>query len=428
MTHETGAFVEELFRQFEDEPFECRLVTQTHRAVLNSGTPAAVKVVRPDVEEQLMPDVDLLPLLEGAMAGIGIRREALANAIGNFAESLQRQFDLASEARWLDALAADAESFHLLYGPVIYPRGSTAKLLTVDWPSGPGMMSVSPAQQEDYARALCVAWLRQALLGSGFPAELSLTSLRFSYDGRVSFGSPLVDRLPKKIQTLLLDYLLAEFNQDADRACALLVDVLREGGAEEPGERLLLEFRQAVPYRHGGTSDLAGRISMHWWIASSQGCLPRGQLLSFYRSLYAVAGIAAKVAPGRDLLAEAVQDVHVMAGVARFRNMIDPDQMAAGMARYACLIMDAPRTLDDGLTAIHSGHARLKLQIAETPVQRTKRDSLAVSIALFLALPATGVVVHQMVSRVFLGWADRVDAVLLLLFGAWLLRSIGRAI
>ena len=108
--------------------------------------------------------------------------------------------------------------------------------------------------------------------------------------------------------------------------------------------------------------------------------------------------------------------------------MIDPSQMAAGMERYASLMLNAPRMLDDGLTAIHSGGARLKLHISETAVQRKKRDSIAVSIALFLALPAAAAVAHQVVSRALPAWTHRVDAVLLLLFGGWMLRSRVRAI
>jgi hypothetical protein len=108
--------------------------------------------------------------------------------------------------------------------------------------------------------------------------------------------------------------------------------------------------------------------------------------------------------------------------------MIDPGQMAAGMERYARLMMDAPRMLDDGLRAIHSGTARLKLQIAEAPAQRAKRDSLAVSISLCLALPAAAVVAHQWIAAALPGWTDYADAGILLLFGGWILRSIGRAL
>jgi hypothetical protein len=429
VTQQTGAFLEELFREFDDAPVESCLVWQVHHAVLQDGTPVTVKVLRPESEERWRPDLEFLALLEGAAANVGIGRDGLDGALEDFALRLQQQSDLAAEARWLDALASDADSFDLLYGPEVCRRASTARLLTVSRPTGVGLTGRNAPPRDESARAVGIAWLRQALLGTAFPAEIAVGNVTLADDGRVCFAAATYDRIPIRMQPVLLDYVMAECNHDVDRACSLLVTALREAGACEPGERLPLCFRQAVPYRHGVTSGIAGRLRMHWRIASEDGCLPRGHMLSFYRGLGAVAAIADEASPDRDLLAAAIQDVHVMAGVARFRNMFDPAQMSVGVARYAALMVDGPRLLDEGLSTIHSGGGRIKLHVAENVGQTKKSDSTAVVLALMLALPAVGMVLHQFALRSApVRWMDRIDAALVVLFGAWILRSIRRMI
>src|SRR6266850_445881 len=67
-TREIACRPEEAFLSFESEPFESRLLHQSHRArLLQSGMPVVVKLVRREAVPQFLCDVELLDLLEGTL-------------------------------------------------------------------------------------------------------------------------------------------------------------------------------------------------------------------------------------------------------------------------------------------------------------------------------------------------------------------------
>src|SRR2546421_7422882 len=47
-----------------------RSLYQSHRARLPGGAPVLVKIIRPEAEQRFLCDVELLHLLEGALAGV----------------------------------------------------------------------------------------------------------------------------------------------------------------------------------------------------------------------------------------------------------------------------------------------------------------------------------------------------------------------
>lgn len=430
IARETGAFAEELFQSFADEPEESVLTHQTHRAVLTDGSAVRVKVLRSDAADGIAGEVELLPLLEGALSGLAVSPEALANAVEDFSQCLRHQLDSGVEARWLDALAADAEGLEVLYAPVLHRRICSTTILTTSVPPArvAGKAGIGAGEREEQARLLCVAWLRQCLLGSVFPVDSRQGNVAFTFDGRLVWGGDNFDRLPPEARPGLMDYLLAALGDQADRACRILTKELQDAGADAPGERLMKDFQQAVPFRQGAAEGLAGRIEMQWNLAGAAGSLPRGHMVSFYRGLAAVSALASQLAPDRDVLAQAVQDVHVMVSVSKFRDMLMPKSITGGMAAYARFMVEGPRVLDEGLTTALNGDLVLKVKTSETADQKRSRDSHAVAIALILALPAVAVTVHYAALRLAPNWVGRLDGFAVLVIGLVVLRWMSKGL
>ena len=83
-----GCIPEQVYVAFEGEPFESRLIFQSHRAWLGDGSAVTVKVAHPGVEEQIVFDRELLPLLRDAFVSIEWTESQVESVIADFFCSL----------------------------------------------------------------------------------------------------------------------------------------------------------------------------------------------------------------------------------------------------------------------------------------------------------------------------------------------------
>ena len=430
----------DLFGAFEGVPFASCLLTQTHRAWLPGGQPVTVKLLRPTFEDCAARDAELLPLLKVALVGLVGNDRALDDAVGDFRTALERKSDLLAEALALEALARDAGDFA---APVrvaaAHPALCTRGLLTLERPPGPSLGDLlSPSRgaggAEEFdrgqlARRLCAAWLRQATLGGLFPVELAARDVSVLPGGQLVLAGGDFDTLPAESRTNLWGYLIAAAREDPRLACSHLVKELSGGEAADP-EELWRRFRQAAPFHVGGWGDgdgLAERLAAHWRLAGEAGYVSRGAVPSFYRGLLAAAGLARRLAPDRDALAEALLDVRLVAGMEKLRSMFGPDQLGEQVGRYASLVMDFPQRLDEVLTLAAEGDARVRLRMPETERPRGRENSSTRVVVLLLVLAAFVLWAQHPVVRLGGAWADAFKAFGFVALGALVLRAASRA-
>ena len=95
-----GKPIDEVFLQFEREPFAAASMAQVHRAKLFDGTRVVVKIRRPDIDRKIEADLRILQhlarLLEHEMPNA--RRYQPLMMVGYFRRSLRRELDLLMEA------------------------------------------------------------------------------------------------------------------------------------------------------------------------------------------------------------------------------------------------------------------------------------------------------------------------------------------
>lgn len=95
-----GAPVEELFAQFEAEPLASASLAQVHGAVMHSGEKVVVKVLRPDVHQQVHRDLRLMRVLARLVdrAGADGKRLHAPEVVADYAATILRELDLEHEA------------------------------------------------------------------------------------------------------------------------------------------------------------------------------------------------------------------------------------------------------------------------------------------------------------------------------------------
>ena len=447
---ELGCSLTEAYLTFKEEPFESRLLYQAHRAWLRNGMAVTVKIVHPELEAQLLCDVELLALLESAFAVEEWAGFPIERAIRDFRWALRQQMDFAHEADSMDALACDSKKSEMLTVPVVHRPFCSSNVLTAEFLTGSSLADViscvtkrescqdpgaklSHIDPNDLAGHLCKAWLRQALLGNIFPVEPRPENILVLSDKRIAFTSGSFASLSSDAKTNLWNYLLAA-SEDPDRACSCLLKEMEESQSKVNQDELGRKFRQVVPFRDGGWNDnsrndsLAEHLFVEWRLASESGCRPSFHLLSFYRGLFLIAAAAEQLAPRHDSLSRGLEEVRLLELLGQFHQMIALRPLRNDLDKYATMIMELPKKLDDVLTLASEGNTRLKLRITEGADRRRQKNSLAVSIALLLMVATVILLAHHLAINGGAGvWAERIGAILCVLIGAMLLRVISRS-
>jgi ubiquinone biosynthesis protein len=447
---ELGCSLTEAYLTFKEEPYESRLLYQSHHAWLRNGMAVTVKIVHPEVEAQLLCDVELLSLLESAFAVEEWAGFPIERAIADFRYAIKQQVDFAHEADSMEALACDSKELEMLTAPAVQRPFCSSKVLTAEFLNGSSLADViscvtkrqpwqgavaklSHIDPNDVAGHLCRIWLRQALLGNIFPVEPRPENILVLSDKRIAFTSGSFASLSSDAKTNLWNYLLAA-SEDPDRACSCLLKEMEEGQSNVNQDELGRKFRQVVPFRDGGWNDnstndsLAEHLFVQWRLASESGCRASFHLLSFYRGLFLIAAAAEQLAPRHDSLSRGLEEVRLLELLGQFHQMIALRPLRNDLDKYATMIMELPKKLDDVLTLASEGNTRLKLRIVESADRRRQKNSLAVSIALLLMVATVILLAHHLAINGGAGvWAERIGAILCVLIGAMLLRVASRS-
>jgi len=419
----------EVFAEFDELPCASRLFDQAHRARLLDGRAVIVRALRPGLKAWLERDLPLLTLLGPAFADAGHVRSFFDEAVADFAASLPQALDLTMQAEALGALAAETEGFGPLRAPQVHPSLTTPGLVVFQDLEGRSLEECLPepdAAAGALARRLCLVWLRQALLGRIVPVEPWGANVTVLADDRIAFTGGAVTKLPSPFQSNLWGYLIAASNQDPEEVCTYLLREMTLEGPPSAEEQLRLRLRQAVPFRDGGWSvhgeSLAEHLFLHWRFAREAGFRPRAQLLAFYRGLAAVSLTARRLAPDRDALLQAFEEVRLLSSVQQLGEMMNVGQMREMFERYAALMIDLPQRLDEVLTLAAEGNLRSGSRAPE-PAQRPRSTSSTLWVALLLALGA----IFLLWPRLDGIWGERLGALVFLLLGALLLRLVVRS-
>ena len=112
----------EVFRDLETQPFASASIAQVHRAKLDDGTPVVLKIRRPGIREKIAADLRILEqiaeLVESEIPEA--RRYQPTAIVGHFARSLERELDLALEARNIERFAQNFAEDPYIVIPKVY--------------------------------------------------------------------------------------------------------------------------------------------------------------------------------------------------------------------------------------------------------------------------------------------------------------------
>jgi ubiquinone biosynthesis protein len=117
----------EVFVDLEREPFASASIAQVHAARLEDGTPVVLKIRRPGIREKIEADLRLMEQIAALIESEApdARRYQPVSIVGHFARSLERELDLALEARNVERFRKNFAEDPVIVIPRVYLQWTT---------------------------------------------------------------------------------------------------------------------------------------------------------------------------------------------------------------------------------------------------------------------------------------------------------------
>jgi len=231
----------DVFADVEREPYAAASIAQVHRARLPSGLPVVLKVRRPGISAKIAADLRLLDhlanLIEHEMPEA--RRYAPVQVVAQFRRSLERELDLAVEARHVDRFARNfADDPHILI-PKVYWDFTSSLMNVQEYVAGirgtdlPAIAAANLDRKVLAARG-CDAVLKMILVDGFFHADPHPGNVLYLADNRIAlidFG--MVGHLSPLRRNQIVDLLTGIVGQDEQAMLEVLLDWTGEHGVDE---------------------------------------------------------------------------------------------------------------------------------------------------------------------------------------------------
>lgn len=141
---ELGKSLQDLFQQFDEQPFAAASIGQVHKATLPDGQQVVVKVQYPGVEEACESDLKQVRLALRLMGVLKIDRKLQDQLFKEIQHSLDNELNYEIEAQNLEVARAFHESLdHQIVIPKVFSEYSSRHILTLSLEQGESMETAS---------------------------------------------------------------------------------------------------------------------------------------------------------------------------------------------------------------------------------------------------------------------------------------------
>ncbi|MFZ0851704.1 MAG: AarF/UbiB family protein [Hyphomicrobiaceae bacterium] len=231
----------DVFADVERKPHAAASIAQVHRAKLPSGAPVVLKIRRPGISAKIAADLRLLDhlanLIEHEMPEA--RRYAPVQVVAQFRRSLERELDLALEARHVDRFARNFADDPHIFIPKVYWDFTSSLMNVQEYVAGiPGTDLAAIAAADLDRKVLAArgsdAVLKMILVDGFFHADPHPGNVLYLPGNRIAlidFG--MVGRLSALRRSQMVDLLGGIVGQDDQAMLEVLLDWTGEHGVDE---------------------------------------------------------------------------------------------------------------------------------------------------------------------------------------------------
>jgi len=439
---ELGAPLEDLFSEFEMEPVAAASLGQVHWATLHSGDEVVVKVQRPNIEEIIQVDLEIifdLARLAQERTSLGGLSD-LEHIAEEFAFTLRGEMDYRREGRNADHFGRNFAHEPYLYIPEVYWDYTTERVLTLERISGikiDDITALDAAGVDRHQVALNAARIIiKEVLEDGFfhadPHPGNFFVLDGAVIGAMDFG--MVGYLSADLREDLVRLLVVSVGLDAGGIVDQLVrmsaaprNVDREG-LKRDLSRLLTKY-YGLPLKEIRAREVMEEVMP---IAFHHRLQFPSELWLLGKTLAMMEGVGLALYPDFEIFA--VAEPHVR----RFlRQMASPrvwgNKLLRELGSFGDSVLALPQHLRGVLERMEAGEFRATMRLERSDDALSRLDRMANRVAISL-LVAAFIVALALLMPIYVGAQQGWVFALLVLglvsasfLGLWLLFSIWRA-
>jgi len=210
-----GKPLDEVFASVDPAPVGAASIAQVHRAVTTEGRLVAVKVLRPNIEEDFAAAIDTYEWAAAQVEAMGGEAARLRPrmVVATFRQWTNRELDLRQEAASASELRENLEAESGFFVPAIDWSRTARRVLTLGWIDGIKLTDRQALIEAGHdlkalAAILVRAFLRQAVVDGFFHADLHQGNLFALPDGRlaaIDFG--IMGRVDRQARIWLAEIL-----------------------------------------------------------------------------------------------------------------------------------------------------------------------------------------------------------------------------
>jgi ubiquinone biosynthesis protein len=207
--------IDQLFSYIDPEPVGAASIAQVHRAITTDGRQVAVKVLRPNIEEDFAKAIDTYEWAAAQVEAMGGEAARLRPrlVVATFRQWTNRELDLRQEAASASELRENLEAESGFFVPQIDWTRTSRRVLTLEWIDGIKLtdrdaLVAAGHDLKALAATLVRAFLRQAVVDGFFHADLHQGNLFALPDGRlaaIDFG--IMGRIDRQARIWLAEIL-----------------------------------------------------------------------------------------------------------------------------------------------------------------------------------------------------------------------------
>ncbi|PZD97004.1 ABC transporter [Paenibacillus sambharensis] len=403
---ELDMHMDEIFTRFSQTPLAAASIGQVHLAELSNGERVAVKVQRPDIEETIRTDFEILQnlalLAENRFEWA--RRYQVVKMIQEFGKSLLQELDYTIEARNTETIAKQFANDSNIYIPAVHWAYSTTRVMVMEYVDGIKVSHDAELVELGYnkkkiAQRFTRAMLHQIFIEGFFHADPHPGNIMVLPDERIAFiDFGMIGRLTPEMKQHLSSLIIALMRQSTD---GIIKTVLRMGIVKQDVNtaqlrkdiNILREKYYGVPLSEvslgEAVNDLFDTANRH------QIQIPV-DLILVGKALLTMEGVAERLDPeismvklaepfGRRLLKDKFHPRKI--GETLWKDMMD----------YGELLVHFPKQLRELMNVVKNGHMRLEISVPELDVFLRKLDRISNRLSFSIVMLAFSIIMMGLI-------------------------------
>lgn len=439
-----GVKISEAFESFENRPFASGSIAQAHRAVAKSGQKVVVKVRRPDIENVIRTDMNILSALAEAAERYVAELKPFdpVMIVEEFRRSIDRELDFINEASSTARFGESLAGEDYVKVPEVRWDLTGSEVLTFEWISGVSLHEVLEGWAKDIDRKqlahnIARLFLKQYFETGLFHADPHPGNMLISAPARIGlidFG--LVGRVSDEMMTQLMIALVATVNQEVDWVVDAFTE-LGEIGPDTEMSRLKSDMQLLLDKYHGLPLKRLDLVTIFREVSDvlrrNDVTLPRDFVL-MAKSLAMTAGIVLQLDPELNLV-ELLQPRMKSLLLRRFSVQKLAKTSALSLWHIVNILKNAPGQLRTAIRQFTKGQWQVKImhQNLDRLGRELDRSSNRVAFALIISSTIIGssmMLASQAQAQIFgieLRWFGVAGYFAAGLMGLWLVWAIFRS-